>query len=190
MDGSGLGVLAVGLVLCFFGVRSLHLAVATSGFALGWLVAEPLGASVLTAFLIAVGAAVAAWVLAVLVFRTALFFVGAMCGGVIGAKLFGLLQQEGGSVVLAVLFVLASAFIVGIAVQRFRHGVLALACALGGAGLALSGLARTFPEVLGFLRYPQVPWETLVATAGWLALAGVGWAVQQRVVRDRQMSPD
>ncbi|OLT05144.1 hypothetical protein BJF90_19550 [Pseudonocardia sp. CNS-004] len=188
MDGSGLGVLAVGLVLCFLGVRSLHLAVVTSGFALGWLLAEPLGASVLTAFLIAVAAAIAAWVLAVFVFRTALFFVGAICGGVIGAKLFGLLEQGSGNVVLAVLFVLASAFVVGIAVQRFRHGMLSLACALGGAGLALSGLARTFPEVLGFLRYPQLPWQSVVATAGWLALAWAGWVVQRRVVRDRQES--
>jgi hypothetical protein len=186
MDGSGLGVLAVGLVLCFLGVRSLHLAVATSGFALGWLLAEALGASVLTAFLVAVAAAIAAWVLAVLVFRTALFFVGAMCGGVIGAKLFGLLEQGSGNVVLAVLFVLASAFVVGVVVQRFRHGTLSLACALGGAGLALSGLARTFPEGMGFLREPLLPWHAVVTAAGWLALAWAGWAVQQRVVRDQQ----
>jgi hypothetical protein len=186
MDGSGFGVLAVGLVLCFLGVGSLHLAVAMSGFALGWLLSEPLGASGLTAFLIAVAAAVAAWVLAVLVFRTALFFVGAMCGGVIGAKLFGLLEQDSGNVVLAMLFVLASAFVVGIAVQRFRRRMLSLACALGGAGLALSGLARIFPEALGFLRYPQLPWHTVVTGAGWLALAGAGWAVQQRMVRDRE----
>lgn len=188
MDGSGHGVLAVGLVLCFLGVRSLHLAVATSGFALGWLLSEPLGASVLTAFLISVAAAIAAWVLAVFVFRTALFFVGAMCGGVIGAKLFGLFEQGSGNIVLAVLFVSASAFVAGFAVQRFRHGMLSLTCALGGAGLALSGLARTFPEVLGFLRYPQLPWHTVVTTAAWLALAWAGWVVQQRVVRDRQKS--
>ena len=188
MDGSGLGVLAVGLVLCFLGVRSLHLAVVTSGFALGWLLAEPLGASVPTAFLIGVAAAIGAWVLAVLVFRTALFFVGAMCGGVIGAKLYGLLEQDGGNIVLAVLFVLAAAFIIGFAVQRFSHGMLSLACALGGAGLALSGLARTFPEVLGFLRYPQLPWHTVVTAAGWLALAWAGWAVQRRAVHDRQTS--
>jgi hypothetical protein len=190
MDGSGLGVLAVGLVLCFLGVRSLHLAVATSGFALGWLLSEALGASILTTFLIAVAAAIAAWLLAVFVFRTALFFVGAMCGGVIGAKLFGLLEQDSGNIVLAVLFVLASAFVFGVAVQRFRHGVLSLACALAGAGLALTGLGTAFPEVLGFLRYPQLPWQTVVTAAGWLVLAGAGWAVQRRMVRDRQESRD
>jgi hypothetical protein len=177
-------------VLCFLGVRSLHLAVATSGFAIGWLLSETLGASVLTAFLIAAAAAIAAWVLAVVVFRSALFFVGAICGGVIGAKLFGLIEKGSGNIVLAVLFVAASAFVVGLAVQRFRHAMLSPACAFGGAGLALSGLATTFPEVLGFLRYPQLPWHTIVTAAGWLALAWAGWAVQQRTVRDRQDSRD
>ncbi|GAA5113523.1 hypothetical protein [Pseudonocardia adelaidensis] len=126
--------------------------------------------------------------LVVVLFRTALFFVGAICGAVIGAKLFGLLQQDG-NVVLSVLFVAASGFIIGFAVQRFRHGLLSLACALGGAGLVLSGLARTFPGALGFLRYPQTPWHALITTVCWLALAGAGWAVQRRMVRDRQAAP-
>lgn len=186
MDGSGLGVLAIGLVLCFLGVRSLHLAVAASGFALGWLLCEPFGASVLTTFLIAAAAAIAAWVLVVVLFRTALFFVGAMCGAVIGAKLFGLLEHGSRNIVLAVLFVAATGFIVGFVVQRFRAGVLSLACALGGAGLALSGLARTFPGFLDFLRFPQTSWHALATAAAWLALAWAGWAVQRRTVRNRQ----
>ena len=40
MNGSGLGVLAVGLLLCFAGIRSLNLAVLASGFAVGWLVTK------------------------------------------------------------------------------------------------------------------------------------------------------
>ena len=115
------------------------------GFAPGWLLTEPSNASVLTAFAIAVAAALVAWVLTRLVFRTTLFFIGAIAGGVIGAKLFGLLEQGNGNVVVAALFVMAAAFIVGLATQRFRRPVLIVACALGGAGLALSGLARTVP---------------------------------------------
>ena len=89
---SGLGALVVGLVLCFVGVKWLPLAVLASGFALGWLITEPFNASLGVAFVIALAAAVAAWVLATFVFRAALFFVGLIAGGVIGAKLFGLLQ--------------------------------------------------------------------------------------------------
>lgn len=185
MDGGGLAVLAVGLLLCFFGVRSLNLTVAASGFALGWLLTEPFQVSILTALVIAAAAALLAWVLARFVFRAALFFIGAIAGGVIGAKLFGLLEQGDGNIVVAVLFVAAAAFIIGIATQRFRHTVLVAACALGGAGLALSGLARAFPGALGFLRFPQMSWQVGVAAIAWLALAAAGWTVLQRAHREQ-----
>ena len=185
MDGSGLVVLVVGLVLCFMGVRSVHIAVLASGFVLGWLVTEPFETSILVALLIAVAAAAAAWVLVTLVFRTAVFFVGAIAGGVIGAKLFGVLEH-GGNVVLAVLFVAAAAFIVGLAAQRFRGVALEAACALGGSGLALSGVARTFPDTLGFLRVPGTASDTVVAVLVWVALAVGGWFVQRRYTRHEE----
>jgi len=182
--GGGIAVLLVGLLLCFFGVRSLNLAVLASGFALGWLLTEPFDASILTALVIAVAGALVAWVLAHLVFRAALFFVGAIAGGVIGAKLFGLLEHGNGNIVVAVLFVGAAAFIVGLATQRFRRTVLVAACALGGAGLALSGLARAFPDALGLLRYPQTTWQSVIAAAAWLALAVAGWVIQRRAPQE------
>jgi hypothetical protein len=180
MDTTGLGLLAVGLLLCFAGVRSLNLALLASGFAVGWLLTEPFGADLLTALVVAVAAAVAAWIVAHLVFRVALFFVGGLAGAVIGAKVFGLLQPPGGSVLLAVLFVAAAGFIGGIATQHFRQPALAVVCALGGAGLVLSGLARAFPDTLGFLRIPTTAWQSVVATVIWLAIAAVGWATQRR----------
>jgi hypothetical protein len=121
-----------------------------------------------------------------LVLRAALFFVGAIAGGVVGAKLFGLLQHGEGSIVLAVLFVLAVAFISGLATHRFHSVVLAAACALGGAGLALSGLARAFPGTLGLLRVPGSAAEAVVSAAVWLALAVGGWTVQRRPTRERR----
>jgi hypothetical protein len=186
VDASGLGVLAVGLVLCFLGVRSLRGAVLASGFALGWLLAEPFGAGLATAFIVAGAAALAGVLLATLVFRVAFFFVGAIAGAVIGAKLFGILQQGEGSVVIAVLFVLASAFLAGLAAQRFTTTALAVVCAAGGAGLVLSGIARTIPGTLGFLRIPNVTWEAIVAAVAWIALATIGCIVQRRSTsRDR-----
>ncbi|WP_037065749.1 hypothetical protein [Pseudonocardia acaciae] len=186
MDGSGLGVLAVGLVLCFLGIRSLHLAVAASGFALGWLIAEGLGSGPGVAAVVGLATALGAWVVVMLVLRAALFFVGAITGGVVGAKLFGLLEHGEGSVLLAILFVVAVGFIAGLTAQRFRSAVLAVACALGGAGLALSGLARLFPGTLGLLRVPNSAAEAVISTAVWLALAGSGWAFQRRRTRERR----
>lgn len=186
MDTTGLGLLAVGLLLCFAGVRSLNLALLASGFAVGWLLTEPFGAAPLTALVVAVAAAVGAWVVAHLVFRVALFFVGGLAGTVIGAKVFGLLQPAGGSVLLAVLFIAATGFIGGLATQHFRQRALAVACALGGAGLALSGVARAFPDALGFLRAPGTPWQSVVATAVWLALAVVGWTIQRRQLGEKE----
>jgi hypothetical protein len=185
MDTTGLGVLAVGLLLCFAGVTSVNLAVLASGFAVGWLLTEPFNASVTTALIVALAAAAAAWVLAHLVFRVALFFVGGLAGAVVGAKLFGLLEPSGGNVVLVVLFVAATAFIGGLVTQRFHRPALAAACALGGSALALSGVARAFPGGLGFLRDPAAGWEAIVAAVVWVALAAAGWLVQRRLVRER-----
>jgi hypothetical protein len=182
MDGSGAGVLAVGLVLCFFGMRSLHLAVPACGFALGWLLAEAFDAQVLPALVIAVAVAVVSWVVVGLVLRTGLFFVGAVAGAVIGAKLFGLLERGDRSVVLAVLFVAAVGALAGVAAARYHDAVLVVVCALAGAALALNGLARVFPDALGFLRDPGSPTQSALVAVAWIVLAVLGWSVQRRRV--------
>jgi hypothetical protein len=177
---TGVGVVVVGLLLCFAGRRSIHLAVLASGFALGWLLAESLGSSPGVAAVVAACAAVVAWVLATFVFRAAMFVVGAVAGGVIGAKLFGLLEGDDGSVVLAILFVVAVAVLTGLATQRFHEAAVIWACAFGGAGLALSGVARVWPDTLGFLRTPDTTAEAVIDAAAWLVLGVLGWSVQRR----------
>jgi len=186
---TGVGLLVVGLLLCFVGLRSLHLAVLASGFALGWLVAEGLGSSVAVATVVAVCAAVVGWVLATLVFRAGLFVVGGIAGGVIGAKLFGLLDGDDGNVLLAVIFVVAVAVLTGLAAQRFHETAAIGACAFGGAGLALSGLARIWPDALDFLRTPDTTAESVISAAVWLVLGAAGWSVQRRLVRQRNTTP-
>ena len=185
---TGVGVLAVGLLLCFAGLASVHLAVLASGFALGWLVAESLGGSVAVIAVVAACSAVVAWILATLVFRAGLLVVGAIAGGVIGAKLYGLLQGDDGNVVLAILFVLAVAVLTGLAAQRFRETALVWICAFGGAGLALSGVARIWPSTLGFLRTPDTTAEAVIDAAAWVALGALGWSVQRRWVRRKDAS--
>ena len=182
---SGVAVLVVGLLLCFAGRLSIHLAVLLSGFALGWLLADALGASAGVAAIVAVCSAVVAWVLATFVFRAALFFVGAIAGGVIGAKLFGLLEGSDGNAVLAVLFAGALAVVAGILVQRFHESAVIWACAFGGAGLALSGLARIWPHTLGFLRTPDTTAEAVIDAAAWLLLGAAGFVVQRRLTERR-----
>jgi hypothetical protein len=178
VDASGIGVIAVGLVLCLFGVRSPHLAVITGGLALGWLVTEPFGPSLLTAFVVAGAAGLVAWIVAGLVFRAGLFFVGALAGSVIGAKLFGLFR--GDSVILEILFVAAVAVLAGLAAQNLPRTVAGAACALGGAGLVLSGVAMLLPATASVLRHPAGAWQAVVAGVAWVALAVVGWVSQRR----------
>ena len=189
MVGSGIGVIAVGLALCFLGVRSTHLAVFAAGLALGWLVTEPFRPSLPTALVVAVATGLVAWVVAVAVFRAALFFVGALAGAVIGAKLFGLF--EGDSVVLEILFVAAVGVVVGLAAQRFRRPVADAACALGGAGLVLSGVARVLPATADVLLHPEGAWQAVVAGVAWVVLAVAGWSyqrlTQRRVVSSQTM---
>src|SRR3954454_12259588 len=179
---TGVGLAVVGLLLCFVGLRSIHLAVLASGFALGWLIAGGLGRSLGVSAVVALCAAVVGWVLATVVFRAAMFVVGGIAGGVIGAKLFGLLEGDDGNVLLAVIFVVAVAVLTGLAAQRYHETAAIWACAFGGAGLALSGLGRIWPNTLGFLRTPDTTAEVVLSAAAWLVLGALGWSVQRRLV--------
>ena len=178
----------VGLVLRFGGLFSLHLAVLASGFALGWLFAESLDGSLAVVAVVALCGAAVAWVLAVLVFEAALLVVGGIAGGVIGAKLYGLLQPDGGNVLLAVLFLLAVAVLWGLATQHFQEGVQVWACAFGGAGLTRNGAARALPDALGYLRTPDSAVRTILAAAAWIALGVTGWSVQRRWAHQKDES--
>lgn len=182
MDAIGLPVLAVGALLCYAGARSVHIALLASGFALGWLITESFNASFLTDLVVGLAVAAATWVLAHLIFKVALFCIGGMAGAVIGAKIFGLLQPGERSVLLVVLFVAAAAFIGGLVTQRFQRAALVALCALSGAALVLSGLARTFPHALGFFLDPVQVWQAVVDGLAWLTLAVSGFVVQRGTV--------
>jgi hypothetical protein len=183
--GTNVGITAVNLLLYFAELMSIHLTVLASGFALGWLLAESLGGTPTVVATVACCAAVVAWVLANLVFRAALLVVGGIAGGVIGAKLFGLLEGGDGNVLLGIVFVLAVGAVSGLAAQRFRSAALVWLCAFGGAGLALSGVARIWPGSLGFLRTPDTTTEAVIDAAVWIALGAAGWSVQRRRARGK-----
>jgi hypothetical protein len=178
---SGAVGLVVGLVLCFLGVGSVHLAVLGSGFALGWLLSDLFDTSVGTTVLVGLGGAVLAWVVVTLVFRFGAFFVGSVAGGVIGAKIFTLVVTGNDKVLLAIVSVLATAGVCGLLTARYRGRFLMWVCALGGAGLAVTGLSRIAPDGLSFLRHPDTALEGVLSVGAWLVLALLGRSVQMRL---------
>ena len=178
---SGVVGLAIGLLLCFFGVGSLHLAVLGSGFALGWLISAVFDANATTTALVGLGCAITAWILVSLVFRFGAFFVGAVAGGVIGVRIFALFVTGSNKVLLTVVWVLVFAGLSGLLASRYRGRFLMWATALGGAGLALAGLGQIAPDALEFLRHPDTPLEGVLSFGAWLALALVGRTTQLRL---------
>jgi hypothetical protein len=178
---SGVVGIAVGLVLCFLGVGSLHLAVLGSGFALGWLIAGVFDANTTTTVLVGLGSAIAAWILVSLVFRFGAFFVGAVAGGVIGARIFALFVTGSEKVLLTVVWVVVFAGLSGLLAMRYRGRFLMWATALGGAGLVLAGLGRVAPDALGFLHHPDTALEGVLSFGAWLVLALLGRSTQLRL---------
>ena len=178
---SGWVILLVGLVLCFLGVGSIHLAVLASGFGLGWLLADLFHADAWTSLLVALGSAVIGWVLVTLVFKFASFFVGMITGALIGARLYSILTPGEASIVLAAVVVVAVAIVFGFLADRYRKRVLLWATAIGGAGLMLSSLGLIWPQDLGFLRDPQAGVEQVTSTLLWVALSAGGWLTQRRL---------
>ena len=178
---SGWVVLLVGIVLCFFGVGSIHVAILASGFGLGWLLADLFDATDSTALWIALGSAIVAWVVVTLVFKVAAFFVGVITGAVIGARLAAVLTTGESNIAISVVVVLAVAVACGFLADRYRNRVLLWSSAIGGAGLVLSGLGLIWPDGLGFLRDPAAGVEQLTCMVLWLA-AGVGGWLSQRAL--------
>jgi hypothetical protein len=178
---SGWIVVGVGVVLCFFGIGSVHLAILASGFGLGWLLADLFGTSGWTPLLVAVSAALILELLVALVFKIARFVVGMVAGSLIGAKLYSVTSGGDRNIVLAAVVVVATALVFGFLADKFRERALLWATALGGAGLILSGLGLIWPDSVGFLRHPTSGGEQALSTALWVALAAAGWLTQRRL---------
>ena len=180
---TALVVLLVGLLLCFFGIRSVNLALLASGFAVGYLIADAFDAESWTALWISLGTAVVVWLVVSLVFRFATFFVGLATGAVIGAKLWSALGNEQTSVVLAVIMLAAVALASAVLAEKYHRRMLLWLTALGGASVVLSGLAMLWPEAFELLRHPDEGWQQTVMLVVWLVVAGAGWYVQRQLFR-------
>jgi len=178
---SGWVVLAVGVVLCFLGVGSVHLAILASAFGLGWLLADLFGATAVTALIIAACSAVIAWALITLVFKIARFFIGLIAGALIGARLYAIFSVGGKSVVLAVVVVVATAIVFGFLADRYRGRAILWATAIGGAGLIISSLGYIWPDTLGFLHHPEAGIQQVTSTVLWVGLSAAGWFTQRRL---------
>jgi hypothetical protein len=178
---SGWVVVGVGVVLCFFGIGSVHLAIMASGFGLGWLLADLFGASGWTTLIVAVGTALILELLVALIFKIARFVVGMVAGSLIGAKLYSVTAGGDRNLLLAAVVVVATALVFGFLADKFRERVLLWATAIGGAGLILSALGLIWPDTLGFLRHPGPGGEQALSTALWAALAVGGWLTQRRL---------
>jgi len=182
---AGLVIVAVGLLLCFLGVGSVHLAVIASGFGLGWMLGDLFGASQSTALLLGVLGGLVAWITVAFVFKLAAFFIGIVTGAVIGAKLYGTVSGDAENWVLAAILVVAVAAACGFLADRYRRRALLWLTTIGGAGIVLGGLGRVSPDTLGFLRDPSPGWEQVVSFLAWVALAVAGWIVQRRLFAKR-----
>jgi len=182
---TALVVLVVGLLLCFYGIRSVNLALVAAGFALGFLVAEAFGADSWTQLWVGLGSGVLVWMIVSLVFRFATFVVGLATGAVIGAKLWSALSDPGTSALLGVVLVLTTAYTSALLAEKYARRALLWFTALGGASVILSGAALLWPSALGFLAEPDDGWQQTVMLVVWLAVAGSGWYVQRQLFRER-----
>jgi len=177
---TGAVVMAVGLILCFAGVRSLRLTGFLLGFALAALLADVLGADPLISLVIGAAGGIAGFVLLTLVFRFSLWLIGGLVGGVVGVRAYQHFFLGEGNALVLVLSLFAVGLIFGFLADHFRQPVLAMLTAAGGASVTLTGLGHLWPTVLGFLRQPLTPGQSVIAAAAWLLLAVAGWIVQRR----------
>ncbi|WP_370185380.1 DUF4203 domain-containing protein [Rhodococcus wratislaviensis] len=181
---NGIVILLVGALLCFYGIRSLHLAVLAAGFGLGWLIADLFHASLTALLLFALIGAVTAWVVTTLVFKLSAYFIGGLAGAVAGARLADVLQPGDNNWALSAIVVLAVAVAAAFLADKYRARALLWLTSIGGASMILGGLGRT-ADPLDFLRDPNAGWQQVFSTLAWIAISVAGWIVQRRLFADK-----
>jgi len=182
---TALVVLIVGVLLCFYGIRSVNLALVAAGIALGFLVADAFDADPWTELWVGLGTGVLVWLTVSLVFRFATFVVGLVTGAVVGAKLWSALSDPGTSALLGIVLVAVTAYVGALLAEKYARRALLWFTALGGASVILSGMAGLWPDGFGFLAHPDAGWQQTVMLVLWLAVAGTGWYVQRQLFRER-----
>lgn len=172
--------LVLGAVLCFFGGRSVRLAVLVAGFGGTWLVADALDASASTALLVALAGALGALVLSLVLSRFVFFATGCVLGGAVGAKLFEVLDHGEASWLLALVFVPSVAVLGGFLAERFRRPFLIWATAFAGGALILTGVGLVDTNPTQALHRPDSAAGGIALAALWIALGLAGRTVQAR----------
>lgn len=180
---SGGVLILIGLLLCLTGAWSVRLAVLAAGFGASWLVADTFDSSTSTALLVSAAGALIVFLLSLVMSKLMFFFVGGVVGAVVGAKLFVVLDGGDASVLLAVVFIPAVAFLFAFLAQRWSRTFLAWATAFGGAAIALTGLGRLAPDQFDALLTPDSTTDRVVFCVAWLVLGFAGRAVQLRLPR-------
>ncbi|MDG3011791.1 DUF4203 domain-containing protein [Rhodococcus sp. D2-41] len=181
---SGIIVVLIGALLCFYGIRSLHLAVLALGFGLGWFVADLFNPSLSVLFLFGLIGAVASWVVTTLVFKFSAYLVGGLAGALVGARTADVVQTGDKDWALSAIVIIAVAVAAAFLADKYRERALLWLTSIGGASMILNGLGRT-TDVLDFLRHPEPGWKQLVATVAWVALSVAGWMIQRHLFAEK-----
>lgn len=181
---SGIVVLLVGALLCFYGIRSLHLAVLAVGFGLGWLLADLFQPSLPVLFLFALVGAGLSWVTTTLVFKLSAYAVGGLAGAIVGARTADVLQPGDNNWAMTTIVVLAFGVAAAFLADKYRARALLWLTSIGGASMMLNGVGR-MADWLDFLRNPDSGWQQVTSTLAWIALAVAGWIVQRHLFAEK-----
>ncbi|GEM32684.1 hypothetical protein NN3_36910 [Nocardia neocaledoniensis NBRC 108232] len=181
---NGIVVAVVGVLLCFYGIRSVHLGIMAIGFGLGWLIADLFNASFWWLLLAGLIGALSAWVVTSLVFRFASYFIGGLTGAMIGTKLAMVLQPGDKNIALSMIVALAVCVAGAFLAQKFRARALLWLTSIGGASMVLSGLGR-MSDSLAFLRDPEPGWQQVTSTLAWIGLSVLGWITQRHLFAEK-----
>ncbi|WP_280235655.1 DUF4203 domain-containing protein [Nocardia cyriacigeorgica] len=181
---NGIVVAVVGVLLCFYGIRSVHLGILAIGFGLGWMIADLFNATFWWLLLIALIGALSSWVVTSLIFRFASYFIGGLTGAMIGTKLAMVLQPGDKNWALSMIVALAMCVAGAFLAQKFRARALLWLTSIGGAGMVLSG-AALMNDALEFLRSPEPGWQQITSTLAWAGLSILGWITQRHLFAEK-----
>lgn len=200
----GLFLLIVGAALCFIGYRQFRFLIPVWAFVAGFWIGEAIIASIfppdaawiIIGWLVGLVAGLGLAALAIVSHQAAVIILGATFGWWLASGLLAWLEIDQG-LVNSILIILAAVLFAGLTfMDTIRRYVLIAFTALVGAGGIASGLlflvgdltAETFRD--SFTTMAFIWQESVLVTALWVLLAGVGATVQIVTTREESESEE
>jgi hypothetical protein len=175
--------IAIGAILCFYGLGFIRVSIMLAGFVLGYLLSQNAGATLLVSLLVGGVGVIVALILVRFARNIAERILSFLMGGLVGLQIANYVNaREIGGVALVLIIVVIASIIATVLINFLGNRALIWSTALGGATIIVYGIGLLLPP-LNFLARPTNAVESVFSVALIFGLFLFGTLTQLRLFR-------